>query len=242
MSTTYHPEGNRDFRRWIESGIPNAGIMGGSALTMYGASHIGGSNKGLATALMNESIKNDPRLKITNFSMRNLYKNMGVNIPKWTDTFSANYNPKTHTVNAPRSNYGILAHELGHAEQYKNPLYRKTIAPLSKVERIAGQFGVLAPILSDNEEDARRNSITAGAMQIPTLIEELDASRRGSRMLNRHMVNKPAIRSAKSGGALAKAMMKMRPFAGIPSYLLAAAAPYLIYKYMKGRGLYEGEY
>tara|TARA_R100000329_G_scaffold39838_2_gene37282 strand:- start:697 stop:1425 length:729 start_codon:yes stop_codon:yes gene_type:complete len=242
MSTTYHPEGNRDFRRWIESGIPNAGLMGGSALAMYGASQFGGSNRNLASALMNESIQRDPRLKITNFSMRNIYSNLGVNMPKWTDTFTASYNPKTHTVNAPRSNYGILAHELGHAEQYKNPLYRKTIAPLSNVARRIAPFGVLAPILSDNEEDARKNSIAAGAMQIPTLIEEIDASRRGSNILSQHMLNKPALQGAKGTSRMAQALTKLRPFAGVPSYLFAAAAPYLMYKYMKGRELYEGEY
>lgn len=238
MNTTYHPEGNRDFRRWLESGVPNTGIMGGSALAMYGASRIGGSNKALATALMNESIGKDPRLKITNFSFRNL----GVNMPKWTDVFNAHYDPKTHTVNAPRSNYGVLAHELGHAEQYKNPLYRKTIAPLSTIGRAVGKYGILAPILTDNEQEARRNAKIAGVMQIPTLVEEIDASRRGSRILSKHTAKKPAIIGSKSGGALARAMMKIRPFAGIPSYLLAATAPYLIYKYMKGRGLYEGEY
>ena len=79
---TYHPDGNRDFRRWLESGIPNAGVMGGGALAMYGASKFGGSNKALATALMNESIKKDPRLKFTHSSMSNLYRNMGIQMPE----------------------------------------------------------------------------------------------------------------------------------------------------------------
>ena len=130
----------------------------------------------------------------------------------------------------------------GIPEQYKNPLYRKTIAPLSNVARRIAPFGVLAPILSDNEEDARKNSIAAGAMQIPTLIEEIDASRRGSNILSQHMLNKPALQGAKGTSRMAQALTKLRPFAGVPSYLFAAAAPYLMYKYMKGRELYEGEY
>jgi len=242
MSTTYHPEGNRDFRRWLESGIPNTGIMLGGLGYASQMGRIGGQNKSLATALMNEAIQKDPRLKINNISINKVFQNVGIKPPIDMDVFGASYNPKTHTVNAPRSNYGILAHELGHAEQYKNPLYRKTIAPLSKVGRVASQFGMLAPIFTDNEQEARRNAKIAGVMQIPTLVEEIDASKRGSRILSKNMAKKPAIKGAKSGGTLARAMMKLRPFAGVPTYALGAIAPYLIYKYMKGRGLYEGEY
>ena len=243
MSTTYHPEGNRDFRRWMESGVPTTALMGAQALSMYGTNKfdLWGSNKNLASSLMNQSIQKDPRLKISNFTPRKSYYPR-FNIPKWTDTMWAHYNPKSHTVNVPRGNYGILAHELGHAEQYKNPLYKKTIAPLSRVGRMAGQLGGLAPILSDNEEDARRNSIVAGAMQVPTLIEEIDASRRGSNILNKHISKNPAFKSIKGTSRMAQALTRLRPFAGIPSYLLGAAAPYLVYKYMKNRGLYEGEY
>tara|TARA_R100000742_G_C4241988_1_gene61522 strand:+ start:13 stop:771 length:759 start_codon:yes stop_codon:yes gene_type:complete len=252
MNTTYHPDGNRDFRRYMESTIPGFGIVGSTVGYGLQMGKLGGQNKTLATALMNEAMRKDPRLKISNFSLNPLYKSLtGKNMPFDYDPFLASYNPKTHTVNAPRKNYGILAHELGHAEQYKNPLYRKTVAPLSKFGRIAGQFGALAPVFTDNEEEARRNAKIAGVMQIPTLVEEFDASRRGSRILSDQMAKnklkpaiagKNAIRTAKKVSPLVGAMSKLRPFVGMPTYLLTAAAPYLIYKYMKSRGLYEGEY
>ena len=55
MSTTYHPEGNRDFRRWLESGIPNTGIMLGGLGYASQMGRIGGQNKSLATALPSSS-------------------------------------------------------------------------------------------------------------------------------------------------------------------------------------------
>ena len=55
-------------------------------------------------------------------------------------------------------------------------------------------------------------------------------------------MSKPALTKASSSGKLARMLTSLRPFAGMPTYALGAAAPYLIYKYLKGRGLYEGEY
>lgn len=241
MNTTYHPEGNRDFRRYVETIVPHMGLLGASVAYGSQMGKIGGINSGIATNLMKDSIAKDPRLKINVLNVDKAFRNIGFKAPFDMNPFYASYNPKSHTVNTPSKNYGILAHELGHAEQYKNPLYRKTIAPLSAVGRVAQKLGVLAPIFTDNEEEARRNSLIASAMQVPTLIEEFDASRRGSKILKESM-SKPALTKASSSGKLARMLTSLRPFAGMPTYALGAAAPYLIYKYLKGRGLYEGEY
>ena len=252
MATEYHPEGNRDFRRWIEGSIPQTALAGGSLLYMSQLGNIGGNDKGLASALARDSIRRDPRLKINNPNLKNMFGAMGINMPFDIDPLGSSYQPRTHTVNAPRSNYGILAHELGHAEQYKNPLYKKTLGRVSGIGRRVAPFGVLAPILTDNEQEAKRNSLIASGLQVPTLIEEIDASRRGSNILGKTIAKREkelksvpyanSANQAKKGGKIAQALTRLRPFAGVPTYALAAAAPYLLYKYMKGRGLYEGEY
>ena len=242
MNTTYHPEGNRDFRRWFESGVPSTGIIGSNLLYMTQMGKMGGYDKNIASALTREAMAADPRLKVNRISgMNQAFRNFGIKPPFDLNMMGASYNPTTNTVNVPKTGYGITAHELGHAEQYKNPLYRKTIAPLSRIGRAAGQLGVLAPILTDNEQEARRNSLIASAMQVPTLIEEVDASRRGSRLLTKELMKKP-VAAGNQASKVASTLMKLRPFVGVPTYLLTAMAPYLIYKYMKGRGLYEGEY
>jgi len=238
---TYHEDGNRDFRRYIESGVPMTGIMGANLLYMSQMGKMGGVNQGLASALAKDAMTKDPRLTINNVDVNKAFSKMGFKAPFDLSAFGAAYHPRSNTVNAPKGNYGFLAHELGHAEQYKNPLYRKTLAPFSAAGRIAAQFGVLAPILTDNEQEARRNSIVAGAMQVPTLIEEIDASRRGSNILKKQMASKPAVLGTKTS-KLGQALMRLRPFVGLPTYAMAAMTPYLIYQYMKNRGLYEGEY
>lgn len=238
---TYHPDGNRDFRRYMESAVPGTGILGANLLYMSQMGKMGGVNDNLASAIAKEAKRLDPRLKINNMNPNDLFRGSGVKPPFDMSPFGASYHPRTNTVNSPKGNYGFLAHELGHAEQYKNPLYRKTVAPLSKLGRIAGGFGALAPIFTDNEQEAKRNSIIAGAMQVPTLVEEIDASRRGSRILNNQIKNKPVAMGTKAG-KLGQALMKMRPYVGVPTYALAAMTPYLLYKYYKSRGMYEGTY
>ena len=241
MATEYHPEGNRDFRRWMEAGVPQTALAGGSLLYMSQLGNLGGNDRGLASALAKDSMRRDPRLKINSPNLKNMFGSIGINMPFDIDPLGSNYQPRTHTVNAPKSNYGILAHELGHAEQYKSPLYKKTLGRMSGIGRRVAPFGVLAPILTDNEQEAKRNSLIASGLQVPTLIEEIDASRRGSNILGKTIANNPTNTAVK-GGKLAQALTRLRPFAGVPTYALAAAAPYLLYKYMKGRGLYEGEY
>ena len=232
MAATYHPEGNRDFRRYIESTVPTAGVAGLNLLHISQMGRMGGIDRGLATALKKEAIALDPRLKFGKVS--------GLNIAghKLPDVTGSRYMPNSHTVYAPKSNYGVLAHEIGHSQQYRSPLYKKTLAPLSKLGRVSALLGPLAPVLTANESEARRNSLIASGMQVPTLVEELDASRRGSKMLKKS----GALKKVKNMTKMQKALMMMRPFAGIPSYLLAAMTPYLIYKYSKSRGLYEGKY
>jgi hypothetical protein len=241
MNTIYHPEGNRDFRRYVETTVPQMGLLGASVAYGSQMGKIGGLDRGIAESLMRDSMAKDPRLKINVLNIDKAFRNIGFKAPFDINPFYASYDPKRHIVNTAPKNYGLLAHELGHAEQYKSPLYRKTIAPLSAVGRVAQKLGVLAPIFTDNEEEARRNSLIAGGLQVPTLIEEFDSSRRGSKILKKSM-SKPALTKASSGGKLARVLTALRPFGGMPTYALGAAAPYLIYRYLKGRGLYEGEY
>jgi len=238
---TYYPDGNRDFRRYMESFVPGLGIGGANLLYMTQMGKMAGKNKGLASALAREAKRIDPRLKINYSNPNNMFYAMGAKPPFDMSAFGAFYDSRNNMVNVPKGNYGFLAHELGHAEQYRNPLYRKTLAPLSSIGRVAGKYGLLAPIFTDNEQEAKRNALIAGGLQVPTLIEEVDASRRGSRILNDQIKNKPVAMGTKTS-KLGQALTRLRPFVGLPTYALAAISPYLLYKYYKSRGMYEGTY
>ena len=236
--TTYYPDGNRDFRRWIEGTVPEVGLMGSSLLYMASLPKIGGHNPNLTNRLVRDSIAKDPRLKVNQFG-GNYNKNIFSDFMK---ARQSGYWEGAHKVQAPKGNYGIMAHELGHAEQYRNPTYKKVMGPLTKIGKKLAPLGFLGPMFLDKEEDAKKSAIAAGAMQAPVLYEEIDASRRGAKMIRKGMGGSKAISNVGKMGKFTKALQGIRAFAGVPSYMLAAAAPYLFYKYYKSRGLYEGDY
>ena len=78
MSTEYHPEGNRDFRRYVETTVPHMGLLGGSVAYGSQMGKIGGLDRGIAESLMRDSMAKDPRLKINVLNIdkafRNIYK------------------------------------------------------------------------------------------------------------------------------------------------------------------------
>jgi hypothetical protein len=230
-SVKRHEDGNKDWQRILTSVIPSAQI---SLLQLASSGlipHISGSNSDKTVKkLMYEAFKKDPSLKF------NMSKAKNSKFGKYS-VGKSNYNFKTNTVNLHAPTEGITAHELGHAKQYKSPKYRKFMAPLAMTSRLAtlGGLGVLAPTLMDNEQDAQKASIIASAIGTPVLAEEIHASFKGSQMLSKQ---KGFAKLTK----VKKLLHLMKPFAGLPTYVLATVAPYLVYKYMKKKGKYEGTY
>ena len=128
----------------------------------------------------------------------------------------------------PRMKAGIFAHELGHVEQHaalRQPLYH---AIGSKVPGLGAAY-----VASTSDEDkARRAAVVSTASAVPMLASEVDASRRGRKIL------KAADSAAKIGGK-GNLLRHMSPFAGVASYAAIAAAPTIAYKTKKALGGYK---
>ena len=229
-SVKLHKEGNRDLNRAFSSLIPSTQI---TLLNLLNAGIIpsisGSTDMNRVNSLVNKAVQNDPSLKVN-------IKQPKPPVGKYA-VGGSNYNPKLNKVNLYAPTEGITAHELGHAKQYSNPKYRKHMAPAAMASRLTmmSGLGILAPVLSDDEKTAKTSSAIASGLGIPALAEEIHASFKGSQMLSKQ-------KSFSKLSKAKKALHLMKPFAGMPSYVLTAVAPYLVYKYMKKKGKYAGTY
>lgn len=227
----YHEDGNKDLSRAVQSLVPSTQIGLLQLANLGLLPHISGSSdNNKIVNLLERALKNDKSLKF------------GLSTPKDSklgkySIAQSNYNPLVNKVNLFSPTEGIAAHELGHAKQYSNPKYRKYMGKLAMGSRLVSSagLGVLAPILTDNEQDAKISSSIASALGTPVLAEEIHASFKGSQMLSKQ-------KGFSKLSKIKKMAHLIKPFAGLPSYVLAAAAPYLVYKYMKKKGKYEGTY
>jgi hypothetical protein len=115
---------------------------------------------------------------------------------------------------------GVLAHELGHAVGGKGMM----------VANVLGKqglgIGTLMSLLSNNKSDGENSALVGTALGGGLLASELDASRRGYRML----------RDLGSGRKAA-----LKSFIGIPAYLAAAATPLLAHHTKSRLGGYDTE-
>ena len=234
-----HGTGNRDFNRYLSSAIPGTGY-GMLNLAYFNQLKRMSNNSPLLNEIINQQVKKTKGLKSLHvkFPKTGMFKDMPKPLKDFLGLAMNRYNPKTNTV-FHSGKAGLAAHEFGHAQQYANPKYAKYAAPFTKLSRIAGRYGALAPIFTDDEQEARRNTMIASGLQLPMLAEEFDASRRGSKIMK---TTSGLAKYAGKASKLKNLLMLASPYAGLPTYILSAALPWLIYKYMKKRGKYGGEY
>tara|TARA_R100001082_G_scaffold111232_1_gene94308 strand:- start:2104 stop:2814 length:711 start_codon:yes stop_codon:yes gene_type:complete len=141
----------------------------------------------------------------------------------------AHYNPGLNRVtNVQRGkniNPGLMAHELGHAQQFANPNY-KILNRLRNVSQGLTMFGVAPQItmLTDDVDTAKFAAKLGTAATLPMLGHELDASFRGRALLKR---------AAENSGQKLGFLRSFSPFKGVPSYALAAALPWATYKFLE---------
>jgi len=128
-------------------------------------------------------------------------------------------------------NPGLLAHELGHAQQYTKP-NRSLLTRSALPSKIATMFGLTTlPLLVTEDEDTAKLMAGAGtAMSTPLFLHEMEASGKGRKML---------MKAASKSGNKLGLLKSLAPFRGIPSYLFALGSPYIIYKYLKTQGQYK---
>lgn len=216
-----------------------------------------GARSGISPHNMGINTQEGPRFKDSFFESLGLERPVEKPAPRYSTTtprpgMGPHYNPDTRQVYVPGgfgksedARLGILAHELGHAEQFRksnptNSNYRslfggRTRARGRQVSAMLGQLGgSLGPMFTDDSDTAGIQALVGSAMSAPQLANEAGASARGSRTL---------INYAKENGlwknknALQKLKFAGRSWIGMPTYLLAAAAPlatYLGYKLVGG--------
>jgi hypothetical protein len=140
--------------------------------------------------------------------------------------YGPHFSPETRTVNMGiLDDMGIMAHELGHAEQpwlqwrhRTNPLWKRLIsAAAAGVTRVvpmkATGLSSLVSAFSDSEDASLASAAGASATYLPLLAEEIDASRRGANIIGR---------------AIPKAtlLQRLSTAKGLPTYMAAATIPF----------------
>ncbi len=142
------------------------------------------------------------------------------------------YDPRNkHIQMAQRGkniNPGTLAHELGHAKQNPNSFLSKT-ASTSRFLNMTG-LTTLPLVLTEDEDAAKFLAATGTYMAAPNFVHEMDASIKGRKVL---------LDAAKKSGNKLGFIRSLGPFKGLPTYALALAAPYIMYKYLKSQGQYK---
>lgn len=132
--------------------------------------------------------------------------------------YGPHFDPKEKILAVSKDDLGFLAHETGHAKNWKTAekllgkngpklhslLYRLSSAGSGAAAGIAS----LSALFGADDDIVRNVGIAGSAAAAPMLAEEIVASARGANML----------RKLKLPG-------KLKAFSGVPSYLVAAAAP-----------------
>jgi hypothetical protein len=131
---------------------------------------------------------------------------------------------------------GVAAHEAGHA-------LSDLKLPLRKVRHAGHRLGshglpiaTLLAALSGDPKWGRAAAIAGAASMAPTIVGELAASGIGSKLM--HDTGSKLMRDTGSKLMRGTGLRgRLAPFIGVPSYLVAAATPWMAYKF---RGLLGG--
>ena len=213
-------------------GVQTAG-QATTLLNIYGHNRLGGYDRKFTSEVIKNAFASPQR---ENKLFIETFKPSGNAFVDIANRDISKYDPKSNTATFAKNNYGIAAHELGHAEQYQNKKHYKlrNVFKASRGLTSMNPAGLLA-MLSPNESTASFAANLNLATSLPMLYEEVDAGRRGARMLSN-------TSSFSKLGRLSKLATLARPFAGLPSYLVMALLPYLQVQASKKAGDYKGIY
>ena len=220
--------GEKNFgRRYLSSLIPTLGLTAANMGIAY--SVLKDPRRPEYSAIVNEMKASAPKgVTFRNVDFRNPKSMM--------DMFTGmpHYDPNLNRVTTGQfgktPHPGIMAHELGHQEQFGGPKPRTKLNKMQGISRRIGPLATLPLIIADREDTAGTWAGIGTAVQAPTFMHEMDASMKGRKIM--------MDAAAKTGNKLGF-VKSLGAFKGIPSYLLALASPYLIYKWLKRQGHYE---
>ena len=224
--------GEKNFlRRYLSSIVPSLGIAAGQVGIAYNV--LGADpRRPEYSSIINEMKASAPKgTKFTNVDLR------GKGPIEWLNPWKQpHYNQMTGTVQTAQRgaspNIGILGHEMGHAQQVAGPKATPRLNKAANMSRAANMLGLttLPLLIADREDTAAAWTGVGTAMAAPNFAHEMDASMKGRKIM--------MDAAAKTGNKLGF-VKSLGAFKGIPSYLLALASPYLIYKWLKSQGHYE---
>tara|TARA_A100001015_G_scaffold307290_1_gene402927 strand:+ start:1428 stop:2060 length:633 start_codon:yes stop_codon:yes gene_type:complete len=83
------------------------------------------------------------------------------------------FNMLKNEIRYPFGRSGILAHEIGHLQQYDNFYYRMFISPITTFSRGSLWCSVYLPLVAADTNTARDYACLANLLQLPTMLEEL---------------------------------------------------------------------
>ena len=222
------------------------GLMGAAGATAYpifkGMFNQSPANAGTYSQL----IKNNPNIRVVDMGKAKLSPESFSRALK-----GPHFDPRNKSIYMMGKDPGILAHEMGHYKQFDKPgMVRKGFNLSRGVSGILTPFYALGIMTTKDQDTAQRRAATASLLQLPTLAHEIDASYHCRKILmnaEKNVGNIPTVKGARgafkpiSKGSLF--IKTLAPFKGVPSYLLAAMAPYIIYKSLARRGKYgTGDY
>jgi len=223
------------------------GLMGGAVATTYPLfkgmiNQQSPANLGTYSQIM----KNNPNMRVVDIGKMGFGPEGIQRMMK-----GPHFDPRNKTIYMMGKDPSILAHEMGHYKQFDKPsTLRKGFNYSRGITGFLSPFYALGVLTTKDQDTAQRRAATASAMMLPTLAHEIDASYHGRKILmdaEKNIGNLPVTKG--SGGAF-KPMSKgsqfirsLAPFKGVPSYLLAAMTPYIMYKSLARRGKYgTGDY
>lgn len=153
---------------------------------------------------------------------------MNVSLHKETRRGAA-YDPNFQQVHYnQRAGAGTVAHELGHAQQHVDGAMHKTPHILSRRymnKKIPSLAALAVAYGSDNEALAGTAGLGNLAIAAPTLMNEIDASFKGSRLLKNLGIKG-----------------RLGAFVGLPSYMVSAGLPAYMYGARKQQGHFDPDY
>lgn len=201
----------------------------------------------LNVAVYNQLQKNNPGIRVVDMGkLKFTPENFGQAMK------GPHYVPKSNTAFMIGNDPGILAHEMGHAQQFTKG--RSALRQGFNISRGIGSllspFYALGVLTTKDQDTAQRRAATASLLQLPVVAHEIDASYHGRKLLidaQKSVGNIPVRQGAggvyKPLSRASKFMRSLAPFKGVPTYAMGAAIPYLMYKSMSRRGKYgTGDY
>lgn len=214
-------------------GLQGAGAAGASLLSsIYGSSGIFNgaapdTSKGQAQSKVKDVL--EKLMRKNNFSPRSYFPgSMNPVAPRHSRMELPHAGRRGVAYLSPKGHPAVHAHEFGHMKAPNNLLSG------GKIMHGLGSLAGFTSLFRTDKETAKRDAIAGSALSAAGLMPaEIDASARGFGAMGR--INKMKGMPHMGLGS------RLKTFAGLPSYALMSALPYLVYKMRESAGVFDNK-